>query len=445
LASRDAMGKTLRTLVIGGGGREHAICWSLRRSPQVIDVLCTPGNAGIAEIATCLRTHDKSSAALVELAQRERVDLTIVGPEQPLAEGVVDEFQRAGLRIYGPNAAASRLESSKIFAKEFMRRHAIPTAPFRVFDKAEEALEFIAGAEGPLVVKADGLASGKGVDVCTTREQAQQSIKRIMVERAFGAAGDRVIIERMLTGEEMSVMAFADGQRAVMMLPARDYKRLEDGDKGPNTGGMGAYAPARTVEDDQLAEIGERILQKTVDGMRADGVPFVGVLYAGLMITEAGPRVLEFNCRFGDPETEVVLPLLKTDLVDVIGASLAGRLDLEPLTWSEEYCAGVILAARGYPGRYEGNVPIEGDVRTEQGSILCFHGGTSRDEQGRLTSSGGRILGVYARASTHEGAVASAYSAAERIRIRGAQYRRDIGLRTRRIMRPRRVEAQTRR
>lgn len=439
------MANQLKILVIGGGGREHALCWALSKSPQVREVICAPGNAGIADVATVVAMPDRSHSVLVDYAQKHAIDLTVVGPEQYLAEGIVDDFQAAGLRIFGPTKAAAQLESSKAFAKEFMRRHAIPTAPFQIFDKSDEALRFIAGSEGPLVVKADGLAAGKGVMVCRSRDEAQAAVRTIMVERLYGSAGDRVIVERALVGEELSVMAFADGTRASAMLPARDYKRLEDGDKGPNTGGMGAYAPARTVEDEVLDEIAERVLDRTVAGMRADGIPFTGILYAGLMITEEGPKVLEYNCRFGDPETEVVLPLLRTDLVDAIGASLAGQLQMEPLEWRDEYCAGVILTARGYPGRYEGGVPIEGSTATEQGNVLCFHGGTARDAAGRLVSSGGRILGVYARASSHEGAVAGAYSAVDRIRIKNAHHRTDIGLRTKRIMRPRRMETGVRR
>lgn len=439
------MAKMLKVLVVGGGGREHALCWAISKSPQVQQIFCTPGNAGIAELATIPSIPDKSNAGLIAFARNERIDLTIVGPEQPLADGLVDDFKAAGLRIFGPTKAAAQLESSKAYSKEFMRRHAIPTAPFQVFDSSEEAIKFINGADGPLVVKADGLAAGKGVVVCRNREDAHNAVKTMMVERLFGPAGDKIIIERGLEGEELSVMAFADGTRAVAMIPARDYKRLEDGDKGPNTGGMGAYSPARTVEDDVLEEISERILNRTIEGMRAEGIPYSGILYAGIMMTDAGPKVLEFNCRFGDPETQVVLPLLKTDIIDVIGAAIAGQLNMEPLEWSEEYCSGVVLTARGYPGRYEGGVPIDGNTATEQGNIFCFHGGTSRENGGKLMSSGGRILGVYARSSTHEGAVASAYSAIDRIRIKGAHYRRDIGLRAKRIMRPRRLETGPRR
>lgn len=439
------MAKLLKVLVVGGGGREHALCWAISKSPQLESLYCTPGNAGIAELAKIPTLPEKSNAALVAFAKAEGIDLTVVGPEQPLADGLVDDFRAAGLRIFGPTKAAAQLESSKAFSKEFMRRHAIPTAPFQVFDSSVEAIKFIDGADGPLVVKADGLAAGKGVVVCRSRDEAHAAVKTMMVERVFGAAGDKIIVERGLVGEELSVMAFTDGTRAVAMIPARDYKRLEDGDKGPNTGGMGAYSPARTVEDDVLEEISERILNRTVEGMRAEGTPYSGILYAGIMMTDAGPKVLEFNCRFGDPETQVVLPLLKTDILDIIGASLAGQLHMEPLEWRDEYCAGVVLTARGYPGRYEGGVPIDGNTATEQGNVLCFHGGTSRESSGKLMSSGGRILGVYSRSSTHEGAVAAAYAAIDRVRIRGAHYRRDIGLRTKRIMRPRRLETGPRR
>lgn len=439
------MAKLLKVLVVGGGGREHALCWAISKSPQVQEIFCTPGNAGIAEVAKIPTLQDKSNSGLVQFAKSEGIDLTVVGPEQPLAEGIVDDFRAAGLRIFGPTRAAAQLESSKAFSKEFMRRHAIPTAPFQVFDSSDEAIRFINSSDGPLVVKADGLASGKGVVVCRSREEAHAAVRTMMVERVFGPAGDRIIVERGLSGEELSVMAFADGTRAVAMIPARDYKRLEDGDKGPNTGGMGAYAPARTVEDDVLEEISERILNRTIEGMRAEGISYSGILYAGIMMTEAGPKVLEFNCRFGDPETQVVLPLLKTDIVDVIGSALAGQLHMEPLEWRDEYCSGVVITARGYPGRYEGGVPIDGNTATEQGSVFCFHGGTTRETSGKLMSSGGRILGVFSRSSTHEGAVAAAYSAVDRVRIKGAHYRRDIGLRTKRILRPRRLETGPRR
>jgi phosphoribosylamine--glycine ligase len=408
-------------------------------------VYCAPGNAGIAEVATVIDVPDHDVRRLADFARQERIDLTVVGPERPLAGGIADEFKREKLRLFGPTAAAAQLESSKVFAKEFMRRHAIPTAPFQTFTDADAAERFLAQTTGPMVVKADGLAAGKGVLICRDTDEGRAAVRKIMVERAFGAAGERIILEQLLVGEEMSVMAVADGERAVPLLPARDYKRAHDGDRGPNTGGMGAYAPSRSGEDEVLQEILDLVLTPAVRGMKVEGTPFVGILYAGLMLTDAGPRVLEFNCRFGDPETQAVLPLLKTDLVDVIGAALAGQLDMEPLAWHDEYCAGVVLAARGYPGRYESGAAIEGDTQTHRDGVFCFHSGTSRDSGKRLVSSGGRILGFFARAGTHEAAVAAAYTAIERISVKGAQYRTDIGLRAKQLPRARRIEAGARR
>ena len=433
----------LKVLVIGGGGREHALCWALRSSPQVEKVYCAPGNAGIAEIARQLDIKPTDTKRLIEFAHHEDIGLTVVGPEDPIVGGVVDAFRREKLRIFGPTAAAARLEGSKSFAKEFMRRHHIPTAPFSVFDSADEALRFVKNSEGSLVVKADGLAAGKGVIVCETVEQAEAAVRRIMVDRTFGAVGERIVIERRLLGQELSVMAFADGRHVAMMLPARDYKPALDGDRGLNTGGMGAYAPAVSLEDALLEDIEKSIIQKTVDGMAAEGTPYSGILYAGLMLTEDGPRVLEYNCRFGDPETQVVLPLLQTDLVNVMGAALAGQLDMEPLEWHDGVCACVIMTSRGYPGKYESGVPITGSLKTESDGLLRFHAGTVNGPSGVVTS-GGRVIGISARASTHEGAIAAAYTGVERIQFKGAQYRTDIGLRPAELHRMRRTPAERR-
>ncbi len=418
----------LKTLVIGGGGREHAICWALKRSPQVEKVFCAPGNAGIAEIASAVSIKPSETAQLADFARREGIDLTIVGPEGPLVGGIVDVFTSERLRIYGPNAAAAQLEGSKSFAKEFMRRHHIPTAPFSIFDDPASAVRFIHECEGPLVVKADGLAAGKGVIVCEHTEDAEAAVKQIMVDKAFGKAGDRIVIERRLAGQERSVMAFTDGRFVAPMLAARDYKAALDGDQGTNTGGMGAYAPALPLDDPLMAEIQRDIFQPVIDGMAAEGHPYVGVLYAGLMLTESGPRVLEFNCRFGDPETQVVMPLLDTDLIDIIGASLAGQLELVPLEWRDEVCVCVCLASKGYPGRYETGVPLTGPLQTESGGLFRFHAGTSQGSGGVVTA-GGRVLGICARSSSHEGAVAAAYAGVERTQFKGAHHRTDIGSR----------------
>jgi phosphoribosylamine--glycine ligase len=419
-------------MVVGGGGREHALCWALSRSRQIETVYCAPGNPGTAEVATNVDIAPTSLGPLADFAQKEGIDFTIVGPEAPLADGIVDEFARRKLRIFGPTKAAAQLESSKIFAKEFLRRHYVPTAPFRVFSRSDEALRFVATSEGPIVVKADGLAAGKGVLLCRDATEAKAAVQKIMVERAFGSAGEKIVVEDFLTGDEMSVMAFADGRRAVPMIPARDYKRVHDGDRGPNTGGMGSYAPARALDGDIMEEIQATILDRIMDGMASEGMAYTGVLYVGLMITTMGPRVLEINCRFGDPETQVVLPLLETDLVDVCGAAMAGQLDAEPLSWRDDYCACVVLASRGYPGKYEKGVRIEGKTRTSNNNntVFCFHAGTARDERNHLVTDGGRILSVGARAATHEGAVAAAYAALEGIRVKGAQSRSDIGVRS---------------
>lgn len=418
----------IKVLVIGSGGREHALCWALASSPQVRKVYSAPGNAGIAEIASIVDLKATDAKGLIDFARREGIDLTVVGPEAPLVAGIADQFAGAKLRVFGPSAAAAELEGSKAFAKQFMRRHRIPTAPFAVFDSFDRAQEFIRKSEGALVVKADGLAAGKGVMLCRNPDEAVAAVKKVMVERAFGAAGERVVIEGRLSGDELSVMAFSDGKHIAPMIPARDHKAVYDGDRGPNTGGMGAYAPALHIDEPLLDEITEGVLQRAVDGMAMEGVPYVGMLYAGLMITDTGPQVLEFNCRFGDPETQVVLPLLKTDLVDVIGATLAGQLQMEPLAWRDEFCVCVVMASRGYPGKYDVGTPISGPLQTSSKDILRFHAGTARSAEG-IVSSGGRVLGVCARAASHEGAVAKAYSQVEEIHFKGAHYRSDIGLR----------------
>lgn len=434
----------LKVLVIGGGGREHALCWAAATSPQVDRVYCAPGNAGIADVATVVNIKDTDKAALVDFARRERIDLTIVGPEAPLAAGIVDDFKAANLRVFGPTAAAARLEGSKVFAKEFMRRHHIPTAPFSVFDDAAKAAAFVRTSEGPLVVKADGLAAGKGVIVCSDTDEALAAVQKVMVERAFGDAGSRVVIEKRLTGTELSVMAVCDGKRLALTVPARDYKAAKDGDRGPNTGGMGAYAPALPIDDPVLDEITESVLRPTLEGMALEGNPYIGVLYAGLMITDAGPRVLEYNCRFGDPETQVVLPLLKTDLIDVIGAALAGQLHLEPLEWRDEVCVCVVMTSEGYPGRHETGQTIAGPLKTNVNNIYRFHAGTAQRENVTVTA-GGRVIGIGARAASHEAAVAMAYSQVEKIHFKGAQFRLDIGLRHGQIpTRPRRQPGERR-
>ena len=395
------------------------------------------------DIATVVDIKGGDIESLAEFARRERIDLTVVGPEAPLVDGIVDHFQRMKLRVFGPSKAAAQLEGSKAFAKEFMRRNHIPTASFAIFEDFDEARRFIAASDGPLVVKADGLAAGKGVIVCSDAAEAEAAARLMMLDRAFGEAGRRVVIERRLNGTEISLMAFCDGKTVAAMIPVRDHKAAFDGDRGPNTGGMGAYGPAHLSDEFVLDEIVEGVLQRTVEGMASEGHPYVGVLYAGMMMTDNGPSVLEYNCRFGDPETQVVLPLLGTDIIDVIGASLAGQLELEPLKWRDMYCVCVILASEGYPGAVKTGRPINGRLNTNTGELFRFHAGTAR-QQGGVVTAGGRVLGICARAASHERAVANAYAELEHITFEGAHFRTDIGLRQGQVLRQRRQPTERR-
>jgi len=415
----------MRVLVIGSGGREHALAWKLAPSPHVDEVLVAPGNGGTAEIATNVPVPATDIDGLARLARERTVDLTVIGPEAPLVAGLVDAFQAAGLRAFGPSAAAAQLESSKAFAKTFMVDCGIPTAPARIFDNYEAARTALAIHPGPIVVKASGLAAGKGVLVCDSQAEAQAALRQVMVERAFGAAGDLVLLEERLVGEEVSLLAFTDGRTVVPMLPARDYKRALDGDRGLNTGGMGGYAPSPLLTPDLVRTITDRILQPTIDGMRERGTPYTGVLYAGLMLTEQGPMVLEYNARFGDPETQILLPLLETDLVDIIFACLEGRLAAQPIRWRTGATVGVVLTAGGYPDAYATNDPIEGLASTGAPDTVTFHAGTRR-EGNRVVTAGGRVLTVTSQGPTVEEARRRAYAAVDGIRFRGVAYRRDI-------------------
>jgi phosphoribosylamine--glycine ligase/phosphoribosylformylglycinamidine cyclo-ligase len=416
----------MRVLVIGSGGREHGLTWKLSHSPHVERLFVAPGNGGTATIAENVPIPAGDVPALLDFARRERIDLTVVGPEAPLVAGLVDAFSEAGLRAFGPTAAAARLEGSKVFAKRFMVNEGIPTATGAVFDDYAAAQAYLRRQEMPIVVKADGLAQGKGVAVCATLAEAEEALHRTMVERAFGAAGDQVLLENCLAGEEASLLAFSDGHTVRPMLPARDYKPIGEGDRGPNTGGMGGYAPSPHLGSALVEEITARVLQPTVDGMRRRGAPYVGVLYAGLMLTEDGPRVLEFNCRFGDPETQVLLPLLESDLVEICEACLDGRLDEVEMRWKPQYTTTVVLASGGYPVAYETGKPITGLARVaELDDVTVFHAGTRREEDA-LVTAGGRVLAVTALGDGLEDARRRAYAAVEWIDFEGAQYRRDI-------------------
>ncbi len=417
----------MRILVIGSGGREHALAWKSAQSPRMTDVFAAPGNGGtVGGKMTPVAISAEDIFGLVAFAQKNAIDLAVVGPEVPLAAGIVDAFQVAGLRAFGPTQAAARLEASKVFAKQFMIEEGIPTAPAAIFTDYDAALAYLRQLDEPVVVKADGLAAGKGVLVCDTRAEAEAALKQIMVDRAFGAAGDKVLIEARLDGEEASLLAFCDGTTVTPMLPARDYKRALDGDGGLNTGGMGGYCPSPHLTPELVDEVTRRVLQPAVDGMRRRGTPYVGVLYAGLMLTGAGPRVLEFNCRFGDPETQLLMPLLDTDLVDIMLACIEGRLRDISITWKPLTSVGVVLASGGYPGDYAKGKRISesADQRISE-DVIVFHAGTQVKED-RLVTSGGRVLAVVATAPTLVEARERAYEGVKQVHFEGMHYRTDI-------------------
>jgi phosphoribosylamine---glycine ligase len=427
----------MKILVVGGGGREHALCSSLHKSPLVEEILCAPGNPGIAEVADCLPVAAGDTVEIADLAEKLRVDLTVVGPELPLSLGIVDEFVKRELPIFGPSRLAAQIETSKVFSKEFFKRHGIPTAEAVVCQTAEEARKAIQRFGFPVVLKADGLAGGKGVLIVESDEDAGRALRLFFQERVFGAAGDRIIVEEFLRGQEASFLALFDGEVVVPLPTARDYKKVYDGDRGPNTGGMGAHSPAGVLNAETASQVLKDILWPTLRGLQAEGRGFRGVLYAGLMITDSGPRVLEYNARFGDPETEVILPRVTTDMADVLLAAARGGLErFLPLDVKNEACVGVVLCAGGYPGNHERGHPITGlSEASRMPGVEIFHAGTARDND-RLVTAGGRVLVVTATASSMTEAAARAYDAADRIHFEGKQFRRDIaagGIRPSRI------------
>lgn len=423
----------MRVLIIGGGGREHALAWKLAQSSQVQTIVVAPGNGGTANGGKTSNLGEamlRTPAALAAFAAAENIDLTLIGPEAPLADGIVDVFQAAGLRCFGPTRAAARLESSKAYAKDFMARHGIPTAAYAVFEDYGRACTHLRTVDYPVVIKASGLAAGKGVIVPADAREAEAALHSIMVERAFGSAGDEVIIEERLEGPELSVLAFCDGTLTALMPAAQDHKRVYDGDRGPNTGGMGAYAPAPLATPELLAEVKRTVLQPTVEGMQSAGTPYVGVLYAGLMLTRAGLRVLEFNCRFGDPETQAILPLLASDLADTLLACVEGRLVSAPPRWRGGSAATVVAASGGYPGSYTTGHPLHGIEQTEAlPETVVFQAGTRRSEDGQLLTDGGRVLAVTGTGADLRQALTRAYAGIECIHFEGMHYRRDIGSR----------------
>jgi phosphoribosylamine--glycine ligase len=413
----------LKLLVVGGGAREHALVWKLAQSPRVKDIYAAPGNAGINNIANSLNISPTSIEALADAAQKYHIDLTIVGPEAPLSEGIVDLFTNRNLPIFGPTKAATQLESSKVFAKQLMQKYGIPAAQGRVFSDYSEAQDYVKFQQAPIVVKADGLAAGKGVIVATSLEQAQDALSQIMEKKVFGAAGDRAIVDECLTGKEVSLLAFTDGKSVFPMVPACDYKRAFDGDQGPNTGGMGSYSPPHFFGQKEVEQVQRSILTPTVDAMFKEGVPFKSVLYAGLMMNSDGAKVLEFNARFGDPENQVMIPRLKTDLVDIMTAVIDGNLDAQKIEWSDDACVGVVMASAGYPGSYKKGLPIKG-LDDLDDDILVFHAGTADKEE--VVTDGGRVLTVVAKGKTLKEARERVYDNIPRIHFEGCFYRTDI-------------------
>ncbi len=415
----------MRILVIGRGGREHAIVWALKKSPKVDKIYCAPGNAGIARLAENVDIGEMEFARLVGFAKEQAIDLVVVGPDDPLAAGIVDEFEAAAIPVYGPRKNAAEIEGSKIFMKNLLRKYDIPTAKYETFTDYESARAYLAQQPVPIVIKADGLAAGKGVTVCFTREEADKALEETMVSKSFGAAGDKVVIEEFLEGQEMSILAFVDGETVRAMSPAQDHKQVFDNDKGPNTGGMGTYSPLPHIDPAIIEEAIENIVKPTARAMVSEGRPFRGVLFAGLMITKDGPKTIEFNARFGDPETQVVLPRLETDLLDIFLASIDGTLDQVDMRWSDEAAVCVVLASGGYPGSYPKGFPIDGLDDVTVPGALVFHAGTALKD-GRVVTNGGRVLGVVGRGAGIAEARANAYAAAAGISFEGKQNRTDI-------------------
>src|SRR3989338_2226329 len=420
----------MRILVVGSGGREHALAWKIAQSKLAYKIFCAPGNGGIAQQAECLGIEAGDIPRLLEFARKEKIDLTVVGPEGPLAAGIVDEFQKAGLRIFGPRKKAAQLEASKVFAKELIAKYKVPTADFKIFEDAGEAKKYLALKGAPCVVKADGLAAGKGVAVAKTAAEAEQAVSLMMEEKAFGAAGNKVIIEECLEGQEASILVITDSREVIALASAQDHKRIFDNDFGPNTGGMGAYSPAPVVTAELFKEILQKIVYRTIDGLANEGIEYRGVLYAGVMLTKDGPKTLEFNVRFGDPETQAILPRLNSDLLEIMLAASAGKLSrLRALEWDTRACACVVLASAGYPGEYEKGKEISGlEEAAQMKDTVVFHAGTKKSGEKFLTN-GGRVLGITGLGATIKDAVTHTYKAVEKINFEGMHYRQDIGMR----------------
>jgi len=417
----------MKVLVVGSGGREHTLVWKIARSPIVERIFAAPGNAGIARSAECHQVKADDIEGLLRLAGEKDIDLTVVGPEVPLVKGIADRFKAEGRRIFGFTSKGARLEGSKVWAKRFMSRNGIPTGDFQVFEEMAPALDYLESLEPPYVIKVDGLAAGKGVLVCPDRDEAEDGLNRIFREKDFGNAGARVVVEEFLRGQEISILSMFDGKDYRLFVPSQDHKRAYDGDKGPNTGGMGAYAPVPVYDPDLERKVREGIIEPTFEGMKREGISEgAGVLYFGLIITGEGPKVLEYNCRFGDPETQVVLPLFESDLLEVMDKAVNGKLAAADFRNSSDWAGCVVVASGGYPGSYGKGYEITGIEEAQREGCLVFHAGTSR-ENGRLVTSGGRVLGVTARASDLKKAMEKAYAGVDSISFKDCFSRRDIG------------------
>ncbi len=418
----------MNILVIGSGGREHALCWKIRQSPKVKELYCSPGNGGTAAEAINVKLNVDEHHAVVDFCKAKDVSLVVVGPEAPLAVGLADDLERAGIKVFGPSYAAARMESSKIFAKELMGRYGIPTARFRIFDELEKAEEYIRSEGAPIVVKAYGLAAGKGVVVTEDVEEAVLAARACLIDNKFGAAGSSIIVEECLIGEEASILVVTDGRNVIPLASSQDHKRVFDGDTGPNTGGMGAYSPAPVIDEALFENIMKEIIAPTIEGLQEEGIVYRGVLYAGIMVTDSGPKTLEYNVRFGDPEAEAILPRLKSDLVELLEATADGDISGVKLNWDERECVSVVMASGGYPGGYEKGKEITGLKDAADEGAIVFHAGT-RLEDDKLVTSGGRVLNVVGMGSGIKEAVANTYRAVEKVRFDNMHYRRDIGFR----------------
>ena len=425
----------MKVLIIGSGGREHVLTWKLKKSPLVKEIYCAPGNGGIAGVAQCVDIEATDIEGLAKFAKEKKVDLTVVGPEAPLVAGIVDFFEQKNLKIFGPSQKAARLEGSKVFAKEFMRKFNIPTAPFKVFDDKDEAMEFLTVSPLPLVVKADGLASGKGVFICNKIQEARDAVEQIMGQKIFKEAGSKIIIEECLLGEEASILAISDGKNYVILDSSQDHKRIFDDDLGPNTGGMGAYSPAPVITEELLRKIGMQVVDPVIRGMNKQGTPFKGVLYAGLMITDEGPMVLEFNVRFGDPEAQAILPRMKNDLAEILQSSCEGHLEKVKMDWDKRSCVCVVMTSGGYPGEYETGKEIKGLDGIKDAHTIVFHAGTKKKDN-KITTAGGRVLGVTSLGDDIEQAIERVYNAVEKIKFDRCFFRRDIGAKALKYLHP---------